>query len=1025
LRKKDRGFRLEVRNSILDKIELIRWCAYLMMNLVILLSILIVLPGLASSAERSGEAVLDYTLEVAFDVPASAINGLARIPVAQGQGLKLDIGSLKLIRVTIDDQEIKVAVEGSIARIDPPRTGLLAIMYEGVFKDTPDRQQLLDVISDKGISLTGTWYPRPDRLCRYHLTAVAPQGYEAISEAETIEKSSANGRTVFTFNFPHPLEGINLIASHRYRVVKDSFEGIEILAYFFPEDADLSKTYIDRTKGYLKLYEGLIGKYPYKRFSIVENFLPTGYSMPTYTLLGQGVLRLPFIPETSLGHEILHQWFGNSVYIDFQKGNWAEGLTTFLADLFYQEEKGRGPEYRKGTLIDYQSYINEGNEFPLRDFTEKTGPASEAIGYGKTAMVFQMLKDMLGPERFYQSIKDFSRDMRFRKASWEDLRKAFEKHHQGELTWFFNQWIDGKGLPDLHLEETQVKPSGSGFEVAFKIVQKGKAYTLDLPVTIYAGAGSTKRNVHLSKEQEKLEIAVKEFPGRIALDEDYQVARRLSITEFPPVIARLLGDEKRIIVPSPSKPEIYERALNALKTKSDKIRQAKGVSFEDLKTHSFIIFGADNPLLEKLYGAFTGKGGFNVAIKENPWNRSKVVGIVQGLSKDEVDAASQKIVHYGKYSALSFDQGRNTAKIVTESERGIGKELNKKAVVVDLSTLKTFRAMTERTANKKIIYVGENHDRYSNHLMELEIVMDLHRRGKKVAIGMEMFQRPFQNVVDAYIEGRIDEAAFLKGTEYFKRWKFDYNLYRPILLFARSEKIPVVALNQKQEIVDKVFRKGVDSLSIEEKESLPKGMDFSDEAYRKRLKTVFLEHAGFHKGVSEDSFDFFFQAQIVWDETMSESIDQFLKAHSDHQMVVLAGNGHLAHASGIPKRTARRNGHDYAVVLNDADVDKGIADFVLFPEAISGPASPKLMAILEEEGGRVRIAGFPENSFSQQAGMKTGDIILSVDRKPVHTVDDVRIDLLSRNKGDKLGVRVRRQGVFGFTREIDFELVLR
>ena len=132
----------------------------MMMNLFVLLSILIVLPGLASSAERSGEAVLDYTLEVAFDVPASTINGLARIPVVQGQGLKLDIGSLKLIRATIDDQEIKMAVEGPIARILPPRTGLLVIRYEGVFKDTPDRQQLLDVISDKGISLTGTWYPK-------------------------------------------------------------------------------------------------------------------------------------------------------------------------------------------------------------------------------------------------------------------------------------------------------------------------------------------------------------------------------------------------------------------------------------------------------------------------------------------------------------------------------------------------------------------------------------------------------------------------------------------------------------------------------------------------------------------------------------------------------------------------------------------------------------------------------------------------------------------------------------------------
>jgi aminopeptidase N len=998
----------------------------LMIKVVLSLIMLCLLPGIVPCAERPGEGVPDYVLDVSFDVPASIIRGVIKIQVGKGQELRLGKGRLNLIGATIDNEETNMIAEGSMARILPLRSGLLVIRYEGVFKAPADGQQASDVISDKGISLTGTWYPRPDLLCRYHLTATVPDGYEAISEAETIGKSVAGGKTVFTFDFPYPAEGINLIASNRYKIVKDSLAGIEIFAYFFPEDADLVKTYIDRTKGYLKLYEGLIGRYPYKRFSIVENFLPTGYSMPTYTLLGQGVLRLPFIPETSLGHEILHQWFGNSVYIDYQGGNWAEGLTAFLADLLYREEKGRGPEHRKGILIDYQSYVNEGNEFALKAFMEKTGPVSEVIGYGKTVMVFQMLKDLVGQERFYQSIRDFAHDMRFKRASWVDIRKALERHHQADLAWFFSQWIDEKGLPVIRLEEAQVKPSGTGFEVTFDVGQKGKKiYTLDLPVTVYSRRGSTKQPIRLSREKERFQITTKESPERIVIDEDYRLARSLSNKEFPPVIARLLSDEKRIIVTPPSRPEVYQTALKALKRETDRVSDSKAVSFEDLKTHSLIIFGEENPLAEKLYGVEAGKGGFSIAIKENPWNRSKVAGIVQGRTREEVDDAAQKIVHYGKYSTLSFDRGRNTSKAIAESERGMSKELNKEAVVVDLSALKTVPAMTERSAGKKIIYVGESHDRYSNHLMELEVIRDLHRRGKKIAIGMEMFQRPFQKVIDDYIEGRIDEAAFLKGTEYFKRWKFDYNLYRPILLFARAERIPVVALNQKQEIVDKVFRKGLDSLSEEEKKSLPKGMDFSDEVYRDRIKAVFHEHTGFHKGFPGESFDFFFQAQIVWDETMAESIDRFLESHPDHQMVVLAGSGHLAYGSGIPKRTARRNGYDYAIILNDATIDKGIADFVIFPEDVTAPESPKLMALLEEEAGRVEIAGFPENSLSQQAGMKIGDTILSIDQKPMHTVDDVRIDLLSRSKGDKINVRVRRIGIFGITREINFQIVLR
>ncbi|MEW6674409.1 MAG: M1 family aminopeptidase [Nitrospirota bacterium] len=154
----------------------------------------------------------------------------------------------------------------------------------------------------------------------------------------------------------------------RYKVVNERFRDIDIYAYFFPEEATLASTYIEYTKKYLELYEGLIGRYPYRRFSIVEGILPEGYSMPTFTLLGQDVVSLPFIVETSLGHEILHQWFGNLVYIDYKNGNWAEGITTYLSDHLYEEQKGKGWEYRKKILIDYKSYVAPEKETPLKDF---------------------------------------------------------------------------------------------------------------------------------------------------------------------------------------------------------------------------------------------------------------------------------------------------------------------------------------------------------------------------------------------------------------------------------------------------------------------------------------------------------------------------------------------------------------------------------------------------------------------------------------------------------------------------------
>jgi uncharacterized iron-regulated protein len=355
-----------------------------------------------------------------------------------------------------------------------------------------------------------------------------------------------------------------------------------------------------------------------------------------------------------------------------------------------------------------------------------------------------------------------------------------------------------------------------------------------------------------------------------------------------------------------------------------------------------------------------------------------------------------------------------------ETAHRMREELFRQTVVVEISTLETLPQVMERISGHKIIYVGETHDQFSHHVMELEIIKDLFQRGKKIAIGMEMFQRPFQNVLDDYIEGKIDERQFLKGTEYFKRWGFDYNLYRPILLFVRSEKIPVVALNIRQEIVDKVFQSGLDSLSEEDKKWIPSQMDFSDDAYKERLKKVFQEHEDFQARNS----NFFYQAQILWDETMSESIDKFLKNRPSYHMVVLAGRGHLEYGSGIPKRTVRRNEYDYSIILNDGGVEKDIANYVLFPEAIPSPTSTRLMVLLTEKRGKVEIAGFPPESNSERAGMKVGDIILSIDRTPIHEIDDVKIDLLFRKRGEKAKVRILRRGFFGGQQEMDFEVAL-
>jgi aminopeptidase N len=347
-------------------------------------------------------------------------------------------------------------------------------------------------------------------------------------------------------------------------------------------------------------------------------------------------------------------------------------------------------------------------------------------------------------------------------------------------------------------------------------------------------------------------------------------------------------------------------------------------------------------------------------------------------------------------------------------------ELRTDPVAIDMAGLKELPWVIDQVSGKKIVYVGEYHDRFSNHTVELQVIKGLFKKNPMIAIGMEMFPQPFQQVLDDYISGAIGEREFLKRSEYFSRWVYDFNLYKAILDFARAEKIPIVALNVRREITDKVAKGGKDSLSVDEKKEIPQQLDLSDDDYRDRLKRVFEEH----KDLAEKNFVFFYEAQVLWDETMALSLDEYIRKDPLRQVIVLAGLGHVAYGSGIPKRAFRRNGYEYAMILNDADVDRGIGDYLVFPKAIEGVTAPKLMAMFKEDGGKIIVTDFPTDSVSQKGGIRVGDVVLALDNSPVQSVADIRIVLFYKRHGEAVKVKVMRKGFLLGGKELEFNVML-
>ncbi|MEG4070008.1 ChaN family lipoprotein [Microcoleus sp. Pol11C2] len=250
----------------------------------------------------------------------------------------------------------------------------------------------------------------------------------------------------------------------------------------------------------------------------------------------------------------------------------------------------------------------------------------------------------------------------------------------------------------------------------------------------------------------------------------------------------------------------------------------------------------------------------------------------------------------------------------------------------------TNQEILQQLVKAKVVYLGETHDSAEDHQAQLAIIREMQRQNRKIAIAMEMFQRPFQSAIDNYLAGKLTEEQLVEQTEYDRRWRFPWESYAPILRFAKENQLPVLALNTPSEVTRKVASQGLESLTAEEKKHIPPISEIrTDNAeYRQLLLEVYQQHQKAEQGNSR-GFERFLQAQVLWDETMAEKIAEFFKANPDYQVVVLAGKGHIIYGYGIPSRVERRLGVGNvkmrSVLLNSSDnpvlsADRPIADFV-------------------------------------------------------------------------------------------------
>ncbi len=334
--------------------------------------------------------------------------------------------------------------------------------------------------------------------------------------------------------------------------------------------------------------------------------------------------------------------------------------------------------------------------------------------------------------------------------------------------------------------------------------------------------------------------------------------------------------------------------------------------------------------------------------------------------------------------------------------------------------------LAARLDGVRLVFLGESHTDAEFHRVQLRVIQELHKRGRQVLVGLEMYPVPEQPWLDRWnSDTSMTEEAFLTDSHWYRNWGYHWNYYREIFLFARANRIPMFGVNLPRAAVQTIRMQGFDALPPDQRALLPERVDLDNAEHRRLFKAFFGSEDALHGNMPEPMFQAMFRAQCAWDAAMGWNAVQALKKHDNEKaiMVVLIGAGHVAYGLGA-ERQARLwfDGKTASVIPVPIAEEEGgtpvskvqasYANFVwglppstdpIYPS--TGIATPEL-----KSGERYKVIMVSKESPAEAAGFKVNDELVSIDGTPYTDKETVNRLMSEKRWGDAVVYEVLRDG---------------
>jgi hypothetical protein len=494
--------------------------------------------------------VLDYNIEATVTPEREFIEGRAQVRLRARFGLSslslrladsltvsaitsVEFGRLLHIRVRNQDT-IVVNLPGVLQR-DAELT--LIVAYSGQIRSQKVDTEVIQIpgyvpldapiiMPEPHFLLSNQSYWYPQSMVSDYATATVrvllPEGYGCVATGELGSGAEVTlrdlltlpiDRKAFVFRATDPLRYLALVVSRLVRAAETTVtaktgDSVRITIEANPRQHARGKALVGTVESIIRFYADVLGDLPYPSATVVliEDELPGGHSPGYFAMLRT---QLPYArlsyrndpssfqdyPEFFIAHELAHQWWGQAVGWRNYHEQWiSEGFAQYFAALYAQHT--RGEDAFAAMLRQFRKWsLDQSDQGPISlgyrlGHIKGQGRVFRALVYNKAAAVLHMLRRLLGDETFFNGLRRFYAEQRFRKTGTEDLRKVLEAESGKRLERFFERWIYGAALPEIRYTKTIADQA-----VTVRFEQTGEL-TFDIPVTVtVAYADGRRQNV--------------------------------------------------------------------------------------------------------------------------------------------------------------------------------------------------------------------------------------------------------------------------------------------------------------------------------------------------------------------------------------------------------------------------------------------------------------------------------------------------------------------------------------------------